>query len=337
MPDITRFMTHPIDRHHTIPALMLLILLAILVVCAALGLVWGSSGIDWSGINSLLRQEKTDTQAVIVQLRLSRIFTAFVCGGSLALAGLLMQVLLRNPLADPYILGVSGGAASFYLLFLLLGLPYYWLNAGAWLGALLSVFLVFIFAYRAGLWQMNTLLLTGVILASGWSAVISLLLVIAPAENVHGMLFWLMGEIQYMQANGFAAAVLVFAAILSLSLAPQLNILLWGEIHAASLGVRVQRLKIVIFLLASLLTASVVVIAGSIGFIGLIVPHLMRLAMGYDHRFLIPAVILAGGSLLIIADTLSRIVMAPEQLPVGVLTAIMGVPLFLYLLCRNKS
>jgi len=275
-------------------------------------------------------------QSLILELRLPRALAAFAAGALLSLAGVLMQVLLRNPLADPYVLGVSGGAAFAALLAMLFGVHSLWLTGSAFLGALLSILMVFSFAHSKGSWSISRLLLTGIILASGWGALISFVLVIAPAEKIHGMLFWLMGDLSYDRPLLPSYLILLFGLLLALSISRQLNILLWGDIQAGSLGIDTRRLRGVIFFLSSLLTAGAIALAGSIGFVGLVIPHLVRLIIGTDHRLLLPASALLGGALLIIADTLARTVLAPQQLPVGVLTALIGVPLFLYLLRRSQ-
>ena len=288
----------------------------------------------WQGKTEV---DNGNTFLLILQLRLNRSMAAFCCGAMLALAGVLMQVLLRNPLAEPYILGISGGAASFALITMLAGLRGLWTGSAAFAGACLSVFLVFVFSYRQGQWQIIRLLLTGVILGTGWSALISFLLIISHADQVHGMLFWLMGEIGYQNHLLFPYVLLLVSVFVMYFFAVRLNLLSWGETHAAMLGVNTAYLRGLIFFLASLLTATSVSMIGSIGFIGLIVPHILRLQIGSDHRLLIPAAVLAGGSFLLLADTLSRTVLAPQQLPVGIITAFIGVPLFLYLLARQAQ
>lgn len=270
--------------------------------------------------------------AIVWQLRLPRAATAFVTGALLALSGALMQVLLRNPLADPYVLGVSGGAAVGALSLLLLGLGGLWVNLGAFAGALCAVTLVFGLAHGRGAWTPLRLLLTGVVTAAGWGALITLLLSLAPERALRGMLFWLIGDLSAAAVSWGAWLVLLVALGAVWPLAAQLNVLAHGELAAASLGVPVRRLRLLLYLLASLLAATAVTIAGSIGFVGLVVPHLLRLLIGGDHRLLLPACTLAGGTLLVIADTLARSLIAPQQLPVGAVTALLGVPLFLWLL-----
>ncbi|MCW8853446.1 MAG: iron ABC transporter permease, partial [Gammaproteobacteria bacterium] len=268
-------------------------------------------------------------------LRAPRAYIAFVTGGLLSLAGVLMQVLLRNPLADPYILGVSGGASVATLIAMIIGISGSWLSGSAFIGALISILLVFGLSHGKGSWNPTRLLLTGVVIAAGWGATINFILSIAPEKPLRGMLFWLMGDISHITAEPSSLIALLIGLIISFVLARQLNILARGELQASALGISVTPLRISLFLLASLLTAFAVTQAGSIGFIGLIVPHMLRLISGSDHRVLIPASVLLGGSLLLISDTLARTIIAPQQLPVGVITAFIGVPFFLLLL--NKS
>ena len=272
---------------------------------------------------------------VIRRLRLPRALSGFACGGLLALAGVLMQVLLRNPLADPYVLGISGGAGIGALLAMLMGLSAFGINGFALIGAFAAMLLVFGLAHGDGSWTQTRLLLTGVIVASGCGAVISLILSTAPDTRLHGMLFWLMGDLSQAIDPLPTLLILLLALAAALPFARELNLLARGVEAAQALGVPVRRLRFIVYFLASLATAAAVTSAGSIGFVGLVVPHLMRLALGNDQRLLLPAAALAGGSLLVCADTLARVVIAPEQLPVGVLTALIGVPVFLFLLNRR--
>ncbi len=312
--------------------------LAALVVVAALSLLFslmhGSTAIPiaqlWHGDDPILRQ-------IVGELRLPRAASAFVTGGTLALAGTLMQVLLRNPLADPYVLGVSGGAASGALLALLSGASVILVQGFAFGGALLSIGLVFVLGHGRGGWNTTRLLLTGVVLAAGWGAVISLLLNLGSDSRLRGMLFWLMGDLSGAPMPVWSGAALLGGLMLCLPLGRALNLLATGEQQAAALGVAVTRIRIQLYLVSSFLAASAVTTAGTIGFIGLIAPHLLRLWGLRDHRVLMPAAVLFGGSLLTLADTLARTLIAPAQLPVGVLTALLGVPLFLILLYRERG
>ena len=275
-------------------------------------------------------------RALVLSLRLPRSLAAFATGGLLGLTGALMQVLLRNPLADPYVLGVSGGAAAGALIALLAGLGTAAATGTAFAGALASTLLVFVLAHGRGSWAPTRLLLTGIVVAAGWGAVISLLLALSPDTTLRGMLFWLMGDLAYRSAWHLPLAVLAGALVLSIPCARPLNVLARGELQALALGVAVRPLTIGIYLAASLLTAVAVVEAGTIGFVGLIVPHMIRLVAGSDHRVVLPGAALGGGILLTVADLLARSVAAPRSLPVGVVTAALGVPLFLYLLLRTR-
>ena len=301
-----------------------------------LALAVGSVSIGPVAVLQALLGDGDVTPRTIVQgLRLPRALAGFATGGSLALAGALLQVLLRNPLADPYVMGVSGGAAVGALLAMLLGASAWLTPAGAFGGGLLSTVMVFGLARGAGAWSPTRLLLTGVIVASGWGAVVLLLLSLAPEAQLRGMLFWLIGDLSSPPAPWLSLATLLSGVLIAMPFARDLNALARGETAAAALGVS-RRLPWLLFALAALLTAVAVTTAGAIGFVGLIVPHAVRLVVGNDQRVVLPASALAGGALLLIADTLARQVLAPAQLPVGVITALIGVPLFLWLLRRDR-
>ena len=315
--------------------LLLIMLIGLLPVSLFIALVTGSVSISWPDIWSAFSGESSINQTLIMDLRLPRAISAMVTGAMLALAGVLMQVLLRNPLADPYILGISGGAATGALLSMLLGVSGYWLTGSALLGALLSMFIVFGLAHGRGSWTTTRLLLTGVVVATGWGALISFMLAIAPEHGVFGMLFWLMGDLGQTEMPVVGIAVIVIGLMIGIWMARNLNVLARGEMQASALGVPVKKLRLQIYFLASLLTATAVTIAGSIGFVGLIVPHMLRLVIGNDHRILIPASAVAGAILLVLADVIARSIIAPQQLPVGIITAMLGVPVFLYLLHRS--
>lgn len=319
-------------------ALIPLVSLAALALLSGwLALSFGSVTTSWQSVwQALLGNDRGLSADLILQLRLPRAINAFTSGALLALAGALMQVLLRNPLADPYVLGISGGAAVAALGAMLLGIGGLWLNAAAFVGALISMLLVFGLARGAGAWSSTRLLLTGVIVAAGWGALIGFLLTVSPDAQLRGMLFWLMGDLGGAEAYGLGIVTLFVGLALCLPLARNLNVMARGELTAQALGVPVTRLRWQLYALASLLTAVAVMSAGSIGFIGLVAPHVLRLAVGNDHRILLPGAALFGGSLLLLADTAARTALAPQQLPVGVVTALLGVPLFLYLLARAE-
>lgn len=298
----------------------------------------GSADIGFGdAMRALFGEAPENTRALVLDLRLPRALTAFSVGGLLAIAGVLMQVLLRNPLAEPYILGTSGGAAVAALFAMILGLSSIVIDIAAFGGAMAATLLVFSIAHGTGSWAPARLLLTGVVLAAGFSAATTLLLALSPEQNLRGMLFWLMGDLSFAYEPGRVLwLMLVLAAGATLS-ARHLNVLSRGELQAAIVGMPVIGFRYIVFVAASLATALSVTTVGVIGFIGLVVPHLIRLVAGSDHRIVVPASALAGGSLLVIADTLARTIMAPRQLPVGALTAAIGVPLFLILMSRSQT
>jgi iron complex transport system permease protein len=271
---------------------------------------------------------------ILWQLRLPRVLAAFTCGGLLALAGSLMQLLLQNPLADPYVLGISSGAALFTLLLMLLGLSTTWLLAGAWSGSLLTIALILILA-RKQRYATHSLLLAGIALTCGFSAGISCILLLSPNTTLHSMLFWLTGDFNITHMPWLEFIILIVGTFICCLLAPGLNILGRGEQAARVLGLPSEKYRLVLYLLSSLFTATAVTLAGCIGFIGLIIPHLTRKLIGYDHRFVLPLSMVLGGSLLVLADTLARTVLAPEQLPVGILMALLGVPIFIWILQKK--
>jgi iron complex transport system permease protein len=317
------------------PIILITSLILLSLASFTLALTLGSYSISLHDVvQTLIGNQTGIEQSIVMDLRAPRAYVAFVSGGLLALAGALMQVLLRNPLADPYILGVSGGASVAALLAISFGMGAVFISFSALAGALCSILLVFGLAHSHGSWHPTRLLLTGVVLAAGWGAVINFILSVTPEQPLRGMLFWMMGDISQASAHISALVVLIFSLVVSFALARQLNILARGDMQASALGVNVKYLRIGLFLLASLLTAFAVMQVGSVGFIGLIVPHMLRMIMGSDHRLLLPACALLGGSLLLIADTFARILIAPQQLPVGVITAFIGVPFFLFLLQR---
>ncbi|CCG93721.1 iron complex transport system permease protein [Marinobacter nauticus] len=321
-------------RPITLP-LLVLALAGVLAMVISVGV--GSVAISPADVLSVFLGEGSNLQrTLILELRLPRTLSAFATGGLLAVAGALMQVLLRNPLADPYVLGLSGGAAVGALLAMLAGLGGAVISGSAFAGALLATLMVFGLAHGTGSWTPSRLLLTGVVVAAGWGAVITLMLAISPARELPGMLYWLMGDVSYARIPWPGLGLLTVVCVLVVPLGRSLNVLARGPMQAAALGISVRPLEWLIYILASLLTATAVTMAGSIGFVGLVVPHMLRLVLGNDQRLILPACALAGGTLLVLADTLARVVIAPEQLPVGVITALLGVPTFLYLLYRSR-
>jgi iron complex transport system permease protein len=316
--------------------LTFLVIGAVVALSAAIGIGSGQVG-PMDILDVAFGQAEPGTRDILLRLRLPRALAAFGTGASLALAGTLMQVLLRNPLADPYILGTSGGAAVAALTAMLAGAASFIIDVAAFGGALGSTLLVFVVARYHGNWSPGRLLLTGVVIAAGWGAIISLILATAPETNLRGILFWLMGDFAFADNPAPTLIVAVLATAAGLALARSLNVLSVGDAQATLLGLRVRPVRMMVYLLSALLTAIAVTTAGTVGFVGLVVPHLIRLVSGSDHRTLIPGAALAGGILLVIADLVARSIIAPRQLPVGAITAIIGVPLFLFLLSRTAT
>lgn len=317
------------------------LILGSLSVIAAAALVFamlsGSAEIAAADVwRSVTGEAEPRTAALVLELRLPRALSALGVGGLLAVAGVLMQVLLRNPLAEPYILGTSGGAAVAALSAMLAGGSALLVDSAAFGGALGANLLVFAIAQGSGSWTPTRLLLTGVVLAAGFSAATAFLLALSPEQGLRGMLFWLMGDFSFAYEPARLLWLLAAVTACALLTARHLNVLARGELQAAILGLPVGAFRLAIFAATALATAISVTAVGVIGFVGLVVPHLVRLLAGSDHRIVLPAAALGGGSLLVVADTLARTVMAPRQLPVGALTAALGVPIFLYLMSRSR-
>lgn len=325
------------------PALRLLLLLAALVAALLLSVRLGAVPLGLREIADAVRGlGDPATVAIVQRLRLPRSIQAALVGGALAVSGATFQALLRNPLAEPYILGVSGGAAVGAVLAITLGGgALVWSTpVAAFVGALLAVALVLRLAATVGrALDTRVLLLAGVVVGAFFNACILLALVFADAESFRSAIFWMMGSLAgaTWRGAGLLALYLAPGIALLLALARPLNLMALGEETAAYLGTRVERTKLLAFGTASLLTAASVAVAGVIGFVGLVIPHLVRLLWGSDHRFLIPASVLLGAAFLVLADALARTVAAPIELPIGVVTAFVGVPFFLWLLRRRAA
>lgn len=323
-------------RQRALVVIITLVVVAMIsIFCACIA---GSVSLSFNeliaSLGEIARGNSSSLAAILLELRLSRALSAFVVGATLALAGVLMQALLRNPLADPYVLGVSGGAAAGALAAMLLAGIGWMIDLAAFGGALTVAALLFIFAHRdlrggASESSSTLLLLTGVVIASGCGALVTLMLSIAPDARLRGMVFWLIGDLSGAQARVLPWLILAAVFLFAIRSARAINLLAMQAEMAATLGIRVGALRKSLFFCSALLTASAVATAGSIGFVGLIVPHACRFALGPDHRLLLPCATLLGGTFLVLADTLARTVLAPHQLPVGAVTALLGVPIFL--------
>ena len=309
--------------------LAVLVLLALAVFLAAL--LIGSSGISAPrALAALAGGGDEATRTVLIGVRLPRVLAGFGVGSLLALAGVLLQALFRNPLADPYVLGVSGGAAVGALLAMIAGAAVVVVQSAAVAGALAAVGVVYLLARGGGT---PRLLLTGVVLASACGALVSVLLALADTSRVRGMVFWLAGDLEWAVNPWLSAGAAVLAVAVAIAVARPLNVLAAGELRARSVGLAVEAWRTLLFVACASLTALAVVSAGTVGFVGLITPHAVRLSFGSsDHRIVAPAAALTGGMLLAGADLVARTCAAPRQLPVGAIMALVGAPLFVALL-----
>ena len=318
----------------TLSVLVLISLASIVVACLT-----GSVSLSLNELGrafiELMHGEPSSLAASLLELRLGRALTGFITGASLALSGVMMQALLRNPLADPYVLGISGGASVGALAMILFYGAFWMVDMAAFAGAIAVALLLFALAYRdlrgsgSSEGSAPILLLTGVIVAAGCGALITLMLSVAPDSRLRGIVFWMIGDLSNTQTRFLPWVIGVLVLTFAMQNARGINIAAMHADNASTLGVNVGRLRQLLFLCSALLTASAVSTAGSIGFVGLIMPHACRFALGPDHRLLIPSATLAGGSFLVLADTIARTAVAPQQLPVGVITAMIGVPMFL--------
>lgn len=288
---------------------------------------------DWSDKDEL----------ILMEWRLPRVFIACIVGAGLALAGVVFQALLRNPLAEPYILGVSSGGSLGAVIAIILGigsikglstLPFF-----AFLGSLSTMFLVYNVARVGGRIPTHTLLLAGVIVNAFFSAIIMFLVSIIRADETYKFLLWSMGNLAPVETKltVVAMSLIVLGGVILYYYSQSFNLFSLGEESAAQLGVEVERVKKISFVLSSLITGAAVSACGIIGFVGLIVPHIIRMVIGADHRILMPASVLAGAAFLTAADTIARTITAPAEIPVGVVTAIFGGPFFIYLLRRKRT
>jgi iron complex transport system permease protein len=314
-----------------------LVVVALVPASFALAIAFGSVDLGPAQLaHALVGRGDLIAREIVWGVRVPRALAGLACGGLLALAGALLQVLLRNPLADPFILGVSGGAAAGALAAMLLGLAAAMLPLAALAGASLSVAAVLAFSLSRSGWNLYRVLLAGVAFASGFGALVGLMLALAPASQVQGLLFWLLGDLAPAGNPAGALVALAVCAGLALSQSAALDVLILGEDKARTLGVAVTTVQSLAFACSTVATVAAVLLGGAIGFIGLVVPHLLRLAGVHRHAALLPLAVCLGGSLLALADTFARTVAAPTELPVGAITALLGVPVLLLLLARLR-
>lgn len=308
------------------------VLFVVLVVACAVSLFAGAVHVPMADL----------FQSGIIQLRVARILLAIVAGAGLSVSGVVFQALFRNPLAEPYVLGVSSGAglgATVAISLNLAAVSVWTLPAMAFVGGLMTILLVYSLARDpSGTALPHTLLLSGVMVSAVFGSLLMFLVSVAPSEKLHSVIWWLLGNLQIFDWSLLrAAAIVVAAGVMATSLlARDLNVLTLGEEPAAHLGLDVEGTKRLFLLLASLMAGATVAACGLIGFVGLIVPHSVRMTIGPDHRRLVPASALAGATFLVLADSLARTVIAPTEIPIGVVTALLGGPFFFFLLRRRK-
>ncbi len=321
--------------------------IALSVILLAVGiysLSVGASKVPPQEIFSLILggNQQTTNYSILFQIRLPRIILGFAVGSALSIAGVILQGMFRNPLVEPYTLGISGGAALGVCLSIALkltrSLGIMSIPLAGFLGALAVVFLVYFLSAKKGILKIHGLLLSGVMISFICSSLIMFIMSIMRMEDLHGIIFWTMGSLDQPRWVLIKSVVIVsfLGLILAYCFCKELNAFSLGEEEALHLGINTQRTKKILFLLASLLTGASVAVAGIIGFVGLVIPHFMRLFVGSDHRILLIAAYLAGAGFLIACDTLARTIISPLELPVGVITGILGGSIFIYALCRRE-
>lgn len=326
--------------------IIILILLIIAVLVAfAISLSVGELSISLLDIPEILKKGDTNIEYTILnKIRLPRIFLGFAVGGALSLAGAILQGIYRNPLVEPYTLGISGGAALGVTIAIVFGfvssLGAMVLPISGFIGSLAIIFIVYTFSIQKGKLNTNNMLLTGVMISFISSSVMMLLMAITTTENLHGIIFWIMGSLDEPNINliYFAFIISLVGLMLSFFFVKQLNALRLGEEKAMHLGINSESAIRILFIISSLLTGISVAVAGIIGFVGLIIPHLMRLLVGNDYRILLISSFLGGAAFLILSDTLARVIISPNELPVGVITGIIGGAIFVVVLRKmNKN
>ncbi len=319
-------------------SVMLLVLAAIIVISIG----FGTTGLDLDAIREVIGRgsQTSQTQTIVMEYRLPRTLLAAVAGAGLACAGVVFQAVLRNPLADPYLIGISGGGSLGAVVCItmfgqsrILGL-----SGMAFIGSLIAVGLVYgLASLKKGAGYINTVILAGVIVGALMNALMLLIISLSGSDEMQRILFWLMGDFSLAdyRKTAMAGAVTGLGWLAAFSQANRLNLLMRGDESAAHLGLEVSKIRTFFIIVASLVTGTIVSVSGTVGFVGLIVPHMLRLAIGPDNRVLLPASLLGGAAFLSASDCIARLIAYPTELPVGVITALIGAPFFLYLLLRR--
>ena len=318
------------------------LLLLVLAVTIFLGIAIGSTGGGFrTVVRSLLGGGQTDTalHTIVWQIRLPRVLLAALVGATLSLGGLVFQALLRNPLAEPYILGISGGSAIGAIIGILMGLSRFpGVSLMAFLGSAATLVLLLVMSSGQTILKKDTLLLSGVMVNAFCAAIIMFLVSITQDARLHNIIFWLMGDLSLTDMNQVAilALTLLPCFILLFWFSHAMNLLLLGREMAQSMGINIKTVMILLLVSTSFMVSATVSHCGLIGFVGLVIPHLLRLLLGPDHRVLVPACVLGGGAYMVFCDLLARILPRQGEMPAGVITALIGAPLFIYLLKRSS-
>lgn len=317
--------------------LLLLLLGAAVFIGLSVGSTGGSLRWLWQSISG---HEETDSMinTIIWQIRLPRVLMAVLVGSTLSLGGLVFQAILRNPLAEPYILGVSGGSAIGAIIGILAGfsrIP--GISVMAFLGSISTLLLILMMSIGQSILRRDSLLLSGVMINAFCAAVIMFLIYMAGDSSLHNIMFWLMGDLSMVGLDhvGMLAVIIIPCFIVIFSFSNYMNLLLLGKDMAQSMGVNIKGVTVILLVLTSLMVSATVSQCGLLGFVGLVIPHLLRLILGPDHRILVPACVLGGGAYMVLCDLLARSLPEQGEMPVGVITALIGAPLFIILLKRS--
>ncbi len=318
------------------------ILLVVLALAMLAGVASGPAGSGWSSLHQLLigRAAADPTlSTIILKIRLPRVFLAAMVGATLSLGGLVFQALLRNPLAEPFILGVSGGAAIGAIIGIMFGLSYFpGVSTTAFLGSSGTLALILFLTAGQSVVKKESLLLSGVMVNAFCSAVIMFLISVTQDTRLHSIIFWLMGDLSSAdnQQVGLLALMLVPCFGLLFWLSHTMNLLLMGKEMAQTMGVNIKAVTLTLLVVSSFMVSATVSYCGLVGFVGLVIPHLLRRLLGADHRILVPACVLGGGAYLVVCDILARTLARQGEMPTGVITAIIGAPLFILLLKKSS-
>ena len=306
-----------------------------------LGISIGSTGSNFGdALRLLLMNKSTDSvlEAIIWRIRLPRVILAALIGATLSLGGLVFQALLRNPLAEPYILGISGGSAIGAILGIILGLSYFpGVSIMAFTGSIATLILLLVMSPGQTVFKKDSLLLSGVMVNAFCSAVIMFLISMTRDARLHNIIFWLMGDLSSADIGkvGILAVALFPCFILLFWLSNIMNLLLMGRDMAQTMGVNIKIVTVTLLVVTSFMVSATVSYCGLIGFVGLVIPHLFRIILGPDHRILVPACVLGGGAYMVVCDLLAKILPTQGEMPAGVVTALIGAPFFIYLLKRS--